>query len=166
MSILLLDTKRIKTQFISILLILLLSACSDKPDDPKSLIETVIDEVERAAEKKSVTKFKEHISIDYKDNQHSERQRLIRSLIVYFHRNKYIHLFTRIRNIEISQQNNLQANASVNVAMTGTQVDSAEKLLMLKADVFRFNIDLANIDEQWMITGAEWKRIQVNEFFN
>ena len=166
MNILQLNAKPIKTQYISILLIIFLSACSDKPEDPKSLIETVIDEVEAAAEKRSVTVIKEHVSKDYKDKHHGNRQRLMRSLIVYFQRNKHIHLFTRIRNIEISQQNNLEANASVNVAMTGTQVDSAEKLLMLKADVFRFNVDLLNIDDQWVITGAEWRRIQVKDFFN
>lgn len=164
MSILLLNSKRIKIQSIIILLIIFLSACSDKPDNPKNQIKTVIDEVEIATEKRSVALFNEHVSIDYKDKHHSDNQRLKRSLFGYFYRNKNIHLFTRIRNIEIINQT--QAKASVNVAMTGTQVDSAERLLMLKADIFRFNIDFVNIDDQWMITGADWRRIHVKEFLD
>lgn len=166
LNILQLNSERFKIQFISILLIIFLSACSEKPDDPKNQIKTVIDEVEIAAEKRSVTLINQHIWKDYKDKHHIDRQRLMGSLLGYFHRNKHIHLFTRIRNIEISEQNNLQANASVNVAMTGTQVDSAQKLLMLKANVFRFNIDLENIDDQWMITGAKWRVIDVKDFLD
>jgi GTP:adenosylcobinamide-phosphate guanylyltransferase len=58
------------------------------------------------------------------------------------------------------------ANASVNVAMTGTHVASTEKLLMLRADVFRFDIDLINIDDHWVIREADWNRIHVKEFLN
>jgi hypothetical protein len=126
----------------------------------------VIDLVEAAAEKSSVTLFSEHISQQYKDRHHANRQGVMRSLLGYFHRNKNIHLFTRIRNIEINEQDPDLARASVNVAMTGTQVDSAEQLLLLKATIYRFDIDLRNEEELWMITSADWKKIPAKEFLD
>ena len=166
MNILLLKSEQTKTLYIIILLLIFLPGCADKADDPKKQIRTVIDKLELAVEKRSVALFKEHISVDYKDKRHSDRQRAIGSLFRYFQRNKNINLFTRIRNIEINEKNPEHAIASVNVAMTGTQVDSTEKLLTLKADVFRFDIDLENTDDQWLITGAEWKRIDVKAFLD
>lgn len=166
------NNKRFSIQLTSILLIFLLSACGGDPDDPEGQIKAVIEKVEIAAEERSAKSIREHISDNYSDKHHSNPQQLIRTLIIYFHRNKNIHLFSRISNIEINNQDTTQstatatATASVNFAMTGTQVDSAEKLLMLKADVFRFDVEFVNTDDQWMVAGAEWRKIQINEFFN
>jgi len=148
------------------LVFVILGGCSGEPEDPQTRIKAVIDLVEAAAEKSSVTLLSEHISEQYKDQHHGNRQRVMRSLLGYFHRNKNIHLFTRIRNIEINKQTPDSAKASVNVAMTGTQVDSAEKLLLLRARVYRFDIDLGYENDQWMIRAAAWQRIQVKDFLD
>ncbi len=149
-----------------LLLITTLTGCGEEPQAPENEIKAVIDLIETAAEKSSVKLFSEHVSDQYQDKHHSNRQRVIRSLLGYFHRNKNIHLFTRIRNIEINQQTPDIAKASINIAMTGTQVDSAEQLLLLKASIYRFDIDLGKEDDQWMIRTAQWRRIQAKEFLN
>ena len=151
---------------ITFLLLTTLGGCGEAPEDPKTKIEALIGQVQAAAEQSSVKLFIGHLSEQYKDEYHDNRQRVIRSLLGYFHRNKNIHLFTRIRNIEINEQNPDSATASVNVAMTGTQVDSAESLLLLKATVYRFDIELGLEDDQWLIRSAAWKRIQAKEFLD
>ncbi|NNJ91373.1 MAG: hypothetical protein HKP55_06855 [Gammaproteobacteria bacterium] len=158
--------KKIRLLFVTPLVFIILGGCGGEPEDPKAKIKAMIDLVEVAAEKSSVTLFSEHISEQYQDQHHGNRQRVMRSLLGYFHRNKNIHLFMRIRNIEINEQNPDSAKASVNVAMTGTQVDSAEKLLLLRARVYRFDIDLGYEDDQWMIRAATWQRIQVKDFLD
>jgi len=158
--------KRNRAAFFSILLIIFTAACSDKPDDPRHQIKILIDQVEAAAEKSSVKSFSEHVSEQYKDKYHDNRQQAMRSVLGYFHRNRNIHLFTRISSIEINEQVPDSAKASVNVAMTGTQVDSAEQLLLLKASIYRFDLDLRKEDDQWMISSAAWQRIQAREFLD
>ena len=54
----------------------ILSGCSDEPENPIAKIEAVIDLVEVAAEKNSVPLFSEHISKQYQDQHHSNRQRV------------------------------------------------------------------------------------------
>ena len=162
----LLITKKSRFLYGIIFLLVVLGGCSEDSEDPKVKIESLIGQVEAAAEKSSVMLFSEHISEQYKDKHHGNRQQVMRSLLGYFHRNKNIHLFTRIRNIEINEQTPDTARASVNAAMTGTQVDSAEQLLLLKATIYRFDIDLRYEDDQWMIRSAEWKKIKVKEFLD
>jgi hypothetical protein len=152
--------------FLASLVLVILGGCGGEPEDPKTKIEAMIGLVETAAEKSSVKLFSEHISEQYKDQHHGNRQRVMRSLLGYFHRNKNIHLFTRIRNIEINAQSPDSAKASVNVAMTGTRVDSADKLLLLRARVYRFDIELGYEDDQWMIRAASWQRIEVKDFLD
>ena len=159
-------TKKARFLYAALVLLATLGGCGADPEDPKTAIEAVIDQVEAAAEKSSVTLFSEHLSEQYQDKHHGNRQRVIRSLLGYFHRNKNIHLFTRIRNIKINEQDPDSAKASVNAAMTGTRVDSADQLLLLRASIYRFDIDLRKEDGQWMIHSTAWQRIQAKEFLN
>lgn len=152
--------------FTALLLLATLGGCSSDPEDPKSQIKKVIEQIEVAAEKSSVKLFSEHVSSQYQDKRHKNRQQAMRLLLGYFHRNKNIHLFTRIRNIEISEQTPDVAKASVNVAMTGTQVDSSEQLMLLKARAYQFDVVLHKEDDQWLVRSAAWQRIQAKEFID
>jgi hypothetical protein len=157
-----------KTGF-SVLLIcglVFLQGCSDTPDDPASEIKSMLAAFEQAAEERSITGVSAYLAEDYMDKHHRNSQQVKRSLLGYFHRHRSIYLFTNIKSITLSEETEQakQAKAIVNVAMTGTQVDSEEALLLLKADVYSFNLDLVKEDDQWLVKSSSWKRIKITEF--
>ena len=141
-----------------------MSACSKESNDPEEKIRQVITAIELAAEQKSATTVIEYLANDYNDKHHQKRQQVIRSLLGYFYRKKNIFLFSRISNIKLDPNDETKAEASVIMAMTATQVDAAEKLLTLKADIYRFDIKVSSIYGSWLITTGSWKKDSASSF--
>jgi len=83
----------------------------------------------------------------------------MRSLFAYTRRHRDIHLFARIHEIEIAPDQRL-AGAVVLAAITGKPVDTEQQLLALKADLYRFELNLARNDNEhgWHIISSRWQR--------
>ena len=83
----------------------------------------------------------------------------MRSLFAYTRRHRDIHLFTRIHEIEMAPDQRL-ARTVVLAAITGKPVDTEQQLLALKADLYRFELDLACDDNEhgWHIISSRWQR--------
>lgn len=148
-------------------MLVLVQGCADDVADPASEIKSMLAAFEQAAEERSISDVSDFLASDYKDKHHRNNQQVKRSLLGYFHRHRSIYLFTNIKNITFGDENPNQANkakAVVNVAMTGTQVDSEEALLLLKADVYSFNLDLVKQEDNWLVQSSSWKRIKLTEF--
>ena len=157
---------KLKTALNTLLLVSLvfLQACAGDPDDPVSEIKSMLAAFEEAAEERSISGVSGYLAADYQDKHHRNSQAVKRSLLGYFHRHRSIYLFTNIKDITLNESTANEARAVVNVAMTGTQVDSEEALLLLKADVYSFNLELVKQEDQWLVKSASWKRIKITEF--
>ena len=70
-----------------------------------------------------------------------------------------LHLFSRIQEVEVFSADT-RATAVVQVAMTARPVEAPEILLQLKADLYRFEVQLAwdQDEEAWRIVGSSWRR--------
>lgn len=125
-------------------------------------IRAVLSAAEQAVEERSTFDFSKHLTVNYKDKLHMNRRAAVRSLFGYFHQHRSIHLFTRIASLEID--NDLQtATAGVYVAMAGVPVESIDALLSMKADLYRFDLDLLLVKDEWKINYANWRTANISD---
>ena len=51
------------------------------------------------------------------------------------------------------------------VAMAGGPITNAEELLLIRADLYRFDIAFADEgDNDWKVIGADWRRAERSDF--
>jgi hypothetical protein len=143
------------------LLLLLLQACSDDELSPEAQIRAFVERAVEAGEARSVDGLSELLGKDYIDQHGNNRQRAAGLLRAYFFQHKNIHLFTRIDEIEILNDN--QASVSLHVAMAGTVISDVEALAGLRARIYRFELQLVKQDE-WRLRHASWAPASIGAF--
>ena len=137
--------------------VVLLSACGGPDDTPEARVRQLIGAMEQAVESGSVKSAAELLHADYSDQWHPDRRAASRSLFGYLRRHDNIHLFTLIKSIAMTPAQDA-ADAVVYVAMSGMPVESVETLMSVKADLYRFDVNLATVDGDWLVRSARWTR--------
>jgi hypothetical protein len=137
----------------------LLAACSEEGPTPEEQVVQAIESLETALEAGSLSEASDWIGSAYRDRYHPDKRAAVRTLFGYLQRHKNLHLFSRIQEVEVFS-GDTRATAVVQVAMTARPVESPEILLQLKADLYRFEVQLAwDQDEAaWRIIGSSWRR--------
>lgn len=143
------------------LMILALSACS-RPSAPEAEIRAFVAEAQTAAEARSVGDLRRLIAEDYSDERGNDRKAIENLLRLQILRQQSIHLFTRIAAIEFSSPD--RAVVSVAAAMAGRPVSGADELINLKADLYRFDLELERRDGAWLAGRAQWQPAQIDDF--
>ena len=143
------------------LMALFLQACSDSEESPEAQIRSFIEQAVEAGEARSVDGLTELLDKDYIDRHGNNRKRTSGLLRVYFIQHKNIHLFTRIDEIEILSEN--QASVSMHVAMAGTVISDLQALAGLRAQIYRFELQLEKGDE-WRLRHASWAPASIGAF--
>jgi hypothetical protein len=138
-------------------------ACGSKPDSPEARVRALFDRAEVAAEKKDLGTLRDLISDTYLDDLGQNKQAILGVLSFHFFRNQSIYILTRIQSIAFPEP--AQAGAVVFVATAGQPIRGTEELAALRADLFRFDITLAdNGKGDWKVTRAQWRRVEVKDF--
>ncbi|MCP5316087.1 MAG: hypothetical protein H6955_21205 [Chromatiaceae bacterium] len=153
-------TGRVLSGLAIALALLAVVGCADDTT-PEQAIRALVDGVEVAVESGSVRDAAVFLHDDYQDRFHPNRPAAMRSLLGYLHRHRDIHLLTVVRTIDVAPDGE-HADAVVYVAMTGTPVESVETLIALKADAYRFDLQLARQDDEWRVRSAQWRRVAVD----
>lgn len=141
-------------------LVFLFSACGGELAGPEDRVRAVIDAMQASLENGSIQQASDLLDPRYKDRRHADKRMAVRSLLGLVHRHRNIHLFTVIRTVELTPQQDA-ASALVYVAMTGVPIESIEALISLKADLYRFEVRLSEVDGEWLIVGSEWERVDL-----
>ncbi len=143
-----------------LLSILLLQACSGDDDSPEAEIRRLIDSGIEAAENRNGDALREMLHISYLDDRGYDRKQLAGLLRVYFLRHKSIHLFSKIDSIELINED--QATVKMHVAMAGSVISDIDALASLRAQIYRFELDLIRQD-QWQLQRARWARASADD---
>jgi hypothetical protein len=142
--------------------ILFVAGCGEQ-SPPEVRVRAVIDAIEQAAETRSLDGVAEHVADDYSDTWHDSRRAALRSLLVYFQGHQNIHLLTRISDIRLSDDQS-SALVTVYVGMAGRPVESAEALLTVNAELYRFDVELQRDGDSYRVMTARWRRASVEDF--
>jgi len=137
----------------AIAVLLLLGACSDDEISPEEEIRQFIERGVEAAERRSVDDLGDLTHPDYRDQKGYNREQLGKLLQVYFLRHRDIHLFTRIDSIQLLADNH--AEVKLHVAMAGSVISDITALRGLRAQIYRFELQLVKRDE-WLLQHAKW----------
>ena len=120
-------------------------------------------EIERASREKDVSAVKDAISENYRDAQ-GRVQRDIHSIItLHYLRQREIYLLTRIESLELASPT--EAHVVVLVAMAGTPIEAADALRKLRADVYRFELQLRDERGSWRVASSDWRPAVLEDFF-
>ncbi len=157
--------KKLRTATFALLVSILFAGCgSGEEDSPEAQLARFVAAGKEAAEARSLERIGELISVDYRDEAGRDKRMLLRLTTVYFLRNKNIYLLTRIRNINLPDEN--AARLTVFVAMAGTPVVDSQALLNIRADLFRFDFMVKKEDGDWQLEGAAWRPARKEDFLN
>ena len=138
-------------------------SCGSKPDSPEARVRALFDKAEVAAEKKDLGTLRDLISDHYLDDLGQNKQAILGVLSFHFFRNQSIYVLTRIQTIAFPEP--ARAGAVVFVATAGQPIPGTEDLLRVRADLFRFDITLADKGKgDWKVTRAQWRRVELKDF--
>ena len=138
-------------------------ACGRAAESPEDRIRAVLTALEESAEARDAGAMKEHVSESYADAQGNDKRAIAQLVAFHLLRNQSVYLLTRVRNVAIMAPG--QGSAEVYVAMAGTPIAGPEALVGLRADLYRFDIQLASeSDDAWRIRSAQWRPAAVDDF--
>jgi len=143
--------------------LLLALACAPDAKSPEEKIRAVLAALEEGAEEKRAGAMKEHVSERYADAQGNDKRAIAQLVAFHLLRNQSVYLLTRVRSVEIEAPG--EGRAEVLVAMAGTPIAGPEALLSLRADLYRFDLRLAEEqDGAWRVRSAEWRPAAADDF--
>ena len=142
-------------------LMLALQACSDDAESPEQAIRAFIDNAADAGERRSADELAEFLHHGFVDEQGRNRGEIEKLLRLYFFRHKNIHLFTRIDEIEILAEN--QANVNLHVAMAGSAISDVTAIASLRAQIYRFELELVKQSDEWQLRQAAWAPASIGD---
>ena len=140
-------------------LVLILAACGSEPDSPETRVREMVDAMQAAVERRSVQDAAALLASDYRDARHASKREAVATLFAYLRRNRQIHLFTLIDDLEVAAGRQA-ATASVLVAMAGVPLESLETVISLRADLYRFEMTLVQEGDDWVIGESSWQRVR------
>jgi len=138
-----------------------LTGCADR-ETPEQRISRMIDAAESAVESRSLGGFKAVISAQYRDEKQRTRRDLVRLAAGYFFRHESIHLL--VQTSEIVLEGRDRARVLLYVAMAGQPLNDASQLAGLRADLYRFDLDLAREEGEWRVSKGHWRRARSDDF--
>lgn len=128
----------------------LLIACGDTGGDADSELRAWVAAAEEAAENKDRGELLSKISASYSDARGNDRKRIGDVLRGLFLRQKTVALVTTVDSIDLLGGS--AANLDLTVAMAGT----GSTAFGLRADAYRFALELEKEDDEWRLIGARW----------
>ena len=133
-----------------IILILLLTACSQKSDE--DLIKQNLDQAIEAVKARQPKRVVEHLTRDFVGQEQMSTEDVRRFMIAQFFRNQKINIVTTALKITVDSAQ--QAHASFRVVVTGGMDWIPDRL-----DYYQVETDWVKQDGDWLIRAAKWKPV-------
>ena len=145
-----------------LIIALVLSGCSSDPGSPDQQIRALVAQAQTAAEARDLGELRGLIAEDYRDGQGNDQKAVENLLRFYLLRNQSVHLFTRIRDLQVTSPD--QATLSVAAAMAGRAITNPGELAGLNANLYRFDLELIRQAGAWRVRGASWEPARLDDF--
>ena len=147
---------------LGLVVVMLLTGCRDARTSPEEQVRTLINSATAAAEQKQIGTLRDLISERYADDQGQNKRAIEALLRLHFLRNENLHLYAHIQSVTLPQPD--RAQATVLIVMAGVPMVSAQDLIAVRADLYRFEIEFAREDKTWRVQRAAWRRAELGEF--
>jgi hypothetical protein len=142
---------------------LLLAGCSAEPDSPEAAVRATLAAIERAAGERDVDALGDHVSDAYRDAHRNEKREVVQLAALHLLRNQAVYTFSRIQSLEVDEPGRARVQALV--ALAGRPIPDAEALVTVRADLYRFDVRLAEEEPGvWRVVAADWKPATLSDF--
>lgn len=147
-----------------VLLLAVLAGCSDE-QTPEERVRTFIARMADSAEERSWMAFNSYISDAYADERGLDKDATMAIVTRYILANQSIHVLERVPVVEVEIPAPMRATAVVYAALAGQPITGVEDLSRITADVYRFEIDLAeNAAGDLEVTRGNWRPAPISDF--
>lgn len=144
---------RIASRSVPGVLAVMLAGCGADPAGPEAELRAWVDEMHNAAEAKDRGAILERISPAYADARGNRRGDISDLLRLYFLRAKRVEFVPVIDSIDVMAET--AADIVLTVGMAGTD----QGRFALRADAYRFELELEYVDGGWQLLAARWAEL-------
>ena len=137
-------------------------ACS-KPLSEEDQVRAAVGGLEAAARARNVKGLKEFVSDSYSDGQGNKKADVGALVTYYFFQHPQVHVLSRIVSLELGEAG--KAQVQVAAALAGTGFSTAEELIKLSADIYRFDFTFVREGKDWRIARAAWRPADPSDLF-
>jgi hypothetical protein len=138
----------------------ILAGCGGR-EGPEQRVRAFVDRVAASAEARSLRDFDAHLAPGFRTEGGLTRDEALALVARYVLSHRPIHVFQRIQELELRGPD--QARVVVVAALAGAPMAGPEDLARLKADLFRFDLELADLGDGFQITGGLWQPVGLDE---
>jgi len=144
------------------ILIALIAGCGGE-QTPEDRVRNYIDQVAESAGARNWRDFDEYVADDYSDARGLQKKDVLAIVTRYILVNQHIHILKRIASVRVEDSGD--AHAVVYAAMAGQPVSGPEDFARIKADFYRFEIDLSTGDDgDFRTRSGDWKPVAPDQF--
>ena len=137
-------------------------ACGRAEETPEERVRAALAAIEAAAEAREPGDIKDHISESYQDEHGNDRRAVLGIATGHVMRNKSVYILSRIGEIEFPDPATARVDALV--ALAGTPIEDAAALAGVRADLYRFDVQLREEGGTWRVTSAAWRPAALSDF--
>ena len=127
-----------------------------QPEPDEAQILALLDRLQTATEARDTGAFMAEISPDYRDRSAQNPNDLRGRLRLLFLNRPTLHLYRHLENLTLQGD---RARAEVLVAAATSPISDPAALSDMRADAFRFTLDLSRPNGKWKVTTADWQRL-------
>lgn len=137
-------------------------ACGGSPDGPVERVRALVAKAEAAATAKDLAALGDLVSMQYADDDGDDRRSVLRLAGYRLLQHRTIHLVTSVTRVRLDAPG--VARAVVFAAMAGAAGASVRDLLLARADVYRFDLQVVREpDGEWRVRQARWRPAEAGD---
>ena len=144
------------TYLTALLILALFNGCADDRG-PEQRVRSFIDQVVASAQARAWRDFDAYLTTDFTGARGLTRQEALGVVMRYILGHRSIHIFHRVRDIEVYDAHH--ARAVILAALAGSPVSGPDDLAGLNADLYRFELDLTDAGNGFQVSHGAWQPV-------
>jgi hypothetical protein len=144
-----------------LLLLGLCPACRCSRSSPEEQVRQTIDAVIAAVRERDVKPVANAVSEQYSDHERNDKQQIVSLVRMQFVVHPNLYLVAKISSIECPEP--VQARVVIFAALASVPAGVLPDLRKLSADVYRFDLTMADEDGTWRVVRAAWAPATVKD---
>jgi len=141
--------------------LLLSPACRGARLSPEARVRQAIDKAVKAVRERDIKPLADAVSEQYSDRERNDKQQVLSLVRMQFLVHPNLYLVAKTSSIECPEPT--QAQVSMFVALASVPPGGVPDLRQLSADVYRFDLTMADEDGTWRVVRATWAPATVKD---
>lgn len=129
-----------------------LGGCS-APSPPEEAVRAWLEAAETAVEERDRGRLINMLAEEYVDTRGNDRAAVDQQLRLWFLRNREILIASRLQDLQVV------GGTAAHVVLTAGMAGADATGFGLRADAYRFELELVEQDGEWLLIGADWSAL-------